>query len=67
MTYNVKKACIFHLILVGISSKLIQFVKGLLTNNFQTSYQDLSTKINPIQDGGSRGGAKRPALLVFPL
>ena len=29
-----KRACIFHLILTGLPTRLIFFVKGLLTNNF---------------------------------
>ena len=36
LTYNAKKGCIVHLILVGISSRLIHSVKVLLTNNFRT-------------------------------
>ena len=41
-----KRARIFHLILVGLPTRLILFVKGLLTNdlNFLT---DLSANISP--------------------
>ena len=30
-----KRACIFHLILVGLPTKLILFVNGLLTNDLK--------------------------------
>ena len=32
-TRCLKRACIFHLILVGLPTRLILFVKGLLTND----------------------------------
>ena len=47
MTKNVKKACFFHSILIGVSFRLIQSVKGLLINSFRTSLQDLSANITP--------------------
>ena len=31
-TRSLKRACIFHLILVGLPTRLTLFVKGLLTN-----------------------------------
>ena len=39
-TRCLKRACIFHLILVGLPTRLILFVKGLLTNdlNFLTGF-----------------------------
>ena len=39
-TRCLKRACIFHLIVVGLPTRLILFVKGLLTNdlNFLTGF-----------------------------
>ena len=39
-TRYLKRVCIFHLILVGLPTRLILFVKGLLTNdlNFLTGF-----------------------------
>ena len=39
-TRCLKRVCIFHLILVGLPTRLILFVKGLLTNdlNFLTGF-----------------------------
>ena len=34
-TRCLKRACIFHLILVGLPTRLILFVKGLLTNDLK--------------------------------
>ena len=34
ITHCLKRVCIFHLIVVGLSTRLILFVKGLLTNDF---------------------------------
>ena len=39
-TRGLKRVCIFDLILVGLATRLILFVKGLLTNdlNFLTGF-----------------------------